>query len=82
MSSWCHISTILPFTSREMSIAVILIDLPVGGVPIRVPLYIPVAVHLSVTMASMSKFIMSLGDEAYRFLKLEANRRYITVQEL
>jgi len=30
----------------------------------------------------MSKFILSLGDVAYEVLKLEAARRYITIQEL
>jgi hypothetical protein len=32
--------------------------------------------------ATMSKFIMSLGDDAYQVLQLEATRRYISVQEL
>jgi hypothetical protein len=32
--------------------------------------------------ATMSKFIMTLGDGAYEVLQLEATRRYISVQEL
>jgi hypothetical protein len=32
--------------------------------------------------ATMSKFIMTLGDGAYQVLQLEATRRYISVQEL
>ncbi|TMI47736.1 hypothetical protein E6H17_05315 [Candidatus Bathyarchaeota archaeon] len=30
----------------------------------------------------MSKFIMSVGDDAYQVLQLEATRRLISVQEL
>jgi len=30
----------------------------------------------------MSKFIVSLGDDAYQLLQLEARRRDITVQQL
>ena len=32
--------------------------------------------------SSMPKFIMSLGDSAYQFLRAEAKDRSITVQEL
>jgi len=32
--------------------------------------------------AAMPKFIMSLKDDAYQVLQLEAARRYITIQEL
>jgi len=34
------------------------------------------------TGATVSKFIMSLGDNAYQVLQLEAARRYISIQEL
>jgi len=30
----------------------------------------------------MSKFIMTVGDDAYQVLQLEATRRWISVQEL
>jgi len=30
----------------------------------------------------MSKFILTLGDDAYQVLELEAARRWISVQEL
>jgi len=31
---------------------------------------------------TMSKFIMTVGDDAYQVLQLEATRRFISVQEL
>jgi len=31
---------------------------------------------------TMSKFIMTVGDDAYQALQLEATRRFISVQEL
>jgi hypothetical protein len=31
---------------------------------------------------TMSKFIMTVGDDAYQILELEAMRRWISVQEL
>jgi len=31
---------------------------------------------------TMSKFIMSVGEDAYQVLQLEATRRWISVQEL
>jgi hypothetical protein len=32
--------------------------------------------------ATMSKFIMTVGDDAFQVLQLEATRRWISVQEL
>ncbi len=51
----CHISEILPFEMRNRSMPVAIYGLPVGGLPNNDPVFVPLFVHLIITLSSFAK---------------------------